>query len=196
SVAALGLMLWIKGKDYRELCTPTWAFATLGVVLTLLLVAYAADGKNHRWIRYGPAQLQPSEFAKPALALFLAYFVTRRARAINDRHTLAQAGLALMVLAFTVVVADFGTAVVLVAMASTVFFVAGLEKRYLIAAGMAGLVLAGAAIASKPYRLNRMIQYFDPEYTLIDRFNPGGQIRRYASGTLTTRDTAYQGFQS
>ncbi|MDX2153799.1 MAG: FtsW/RodA/SpoVE family cell cycle protein [Bryobacteraceae bacterium] len=196
AVVAFCAMLWIKSKDYRELCTPSWAFAALGVVLMLLLAAYFVDGRNHRWIRYGHAQLQPSEFAKPALALFLAHFVTRRARAINDRHTLAQAALALLVLAFTVVVADFGTAVVLVVMATAVFFVAGLQKRYFLVAGLAGVVLAGFAIASKPYRLNRIIQYFDPEYKLIDVINPGGHIRRYASSTLSPRDTAYQGLQS
>src|SRR6476660_7255308 len=49
--------------------------------LILLLVVYFVDGNYHRWIRMGPLGIQPSELAKPALVIFLAFFVTLRARA-------------------------------------------------------------------------------------------------------------------
>ena len=63
--------------------------------------------------------------------VFLAFFVTWRARAINNpRHTLLPAALAVGLVIFAVVVADLGTAVVLAAAAGTVFFVAGLQWRY------------------------------------------------------------------
>ncbi len=43
---------------------------------------------SHRWLKSGPLSLQPSELAKPALALFLAFFLSRRLGAINNKHTL------------------------------------------------------------------------------------------------------------
>ncbi len=79
----------------------------------------------------GPVGVQPSELAKPALVVFLAFFVTWRGAAINNtRHTLLPAALAVGLVIFAVVVADLGTAVVLGAAAAMVFFVAGLEWRY------------------------------------------------------------------
>ena len=58
--------------------------------------------------------MQPSELAKPALVIFLAFFVTWRARAINNpRYTLIPAALAVGLMILAVVVADLGTAVVL-----------------------------------------------------------------------------------
>ena len=71
---------------------------------------------HHRWLRLGngPVGVQPSELAKPALVVFLAFFVTWRGRAINNgRYTPASGGPGRRLVIFGVVVADLGTAVVL-----------------------------------------------------------------------------------
>src|SRR5579863_981310 len=92
AVASFCVLMYFKRRDYRTLNTPAWAFSGLGVVLGLLVVVYFADPRAHRWFRIaGLGSVQPSEFAKPALILFLAYFVARRSQAINDRYTLRQA---------------------------------------------------------------------------------------------------------
>ena len=85
------ILLWFKRMDYRRLNQPVWAFAPLGIVLGLMALVFIIDPKVHRWLRIGSASLQPSEFAKPALIIFLAYFLSLRSRAINDRHTLGPA---------------------------------------------------------------------------------------------------------
>src|ERR1700730_1519484 len=107
------VLMYFKRMDYRRLNTPAWAFSGLGVVLGLLVFVYFADPRTHRWFKIpGVGQLQPSEFAKPALILFLAYFIARRAHVINDRRTIRQAVVAVAMLGFMVVVADLGTALV------------------------------------------------------------------------------------
>jgi cell division protein FtsW len=196
AVAAFIVLMQFKRMDYRQFRTPVWAFAPLGIVLALLLIVWFADPRRHRWLSFGPMSLQPSEFAKPALVLFLAYFITWRQRAINNRHTLYSAILALAVLAAVVVVADLGTAVVLVATAAVLFWVAGLRTKYLAWCGAAGLVLVMAAIASKPYRLARIVGFLDSDYKVIDTINPGGQIKQYVRSSLATRDPSYQARQS
>ena len=72
--------------------------------------------------------------------IFLAYFISLRLRAINDKHTLRPALLALGGVA-AIVVADLGTAIMLVLTAAVLFFVAGLERRYILAAAGSGVVL-------------------------------------------------------
>src|SRR5207253_98621 len=110
---------------------PAVAFTAMGVVMILLAIAWIADPGQHRWIRFRAiGGIQPSEFAKPALALFLAYFIAQRSRAINSRYTLLPAILALGFITMAVVVADLGTPLVLVGTAAVMFFVAGLERRY------------------------------------------------------------------
>jgi cell division protein FtsW len=197
AVAAFLIMMYLKNRNYRDWNQPVWAFAPMGVAITLLLVAYFADGRAHRWIRWSFFQLQPSELAKPALIVFLAWFVSQRAPAINDkRHTLIPATLCLIVLAGIVVLADLGTAVVLVATAVTVFFVAGLRKRYMAIAVAVAFLLMGIAIALKPYRILRIIGHFDPEFKIIDVIDYQGMIRAKVKGMSSSRDPGYHARQS
>src|ERR1051326_6218571 len=123
-------LMYFKRKDYLDLKSPAWAFLSLGAVLVMLIAVYFIDSRTHRWFRIsGIGSIQPSEFAKPSLVLFLAYFMSQRARSVNDRHAMLQGSLSLTVLALTVVVADLGTAMVLVGTAGGLFYVAGLEGR-------------------------------------------------------------------
>jgi cell division protein FtsW len=196
AAVSMGILLYVKKRDYHFLQTPGWAFACLGAVLILLVIVYIADPRSHRWFRIFGFQLQPSELAKPALAIFLAYFVTLRARNINDRHTLWPATMAVACLAGCVVVADLGTAVVLVATAAAVFYVAGLERRYIVAAGAVAVLLVGLAVISKPYRLARILGYAGPAAKILQVVDPNGRVMAYAHSSLATRDTSYQARQS
>lgn len=189
------VLMQLKRLDYRKFDNPVWAFAPLGVVMSLLVLVYFIGYKN-RWLQLGSVSLQPSEFAKPALIIFLAYFISLRLRAINDKHTLRPALLALGMMFLIVVGPDLGTAIMLVLTAAVLFFVAGLERRYLLIAGAAGAVLVAGAIASKPYRLARVLVSIDPEFKIIDKINPSGEIRAYAKRSQSANDPKYQPLQS
>jgi cell division protein FtsW len=195
---AMGLMMALKKVHYRNFETPAVAFGAIGVALMLLFAVYFMDSEHHRWLRLGgPLGVQPSELAKPALVVFLAFFVTWRGRAINNpRYTLVPAALAVGLIIFAVVVADLGTAVVLGAAAMAVFFVAGLEWRYcFIVAVVAGLGVC-VFIAKEPYRLGRVVRFFDPDFKVINKFDHQGRIKAWTEKSLRTHDTNYQLQQS
>jgi cell division protein FtsW len=197
AIISFSVLMYFKRLDYRNLNTPTWAFSGLGIVLALLLLVYFVDTEKHRWFKLqGVGSLQPSEFAKPALILFFAYFLSRRSQVINRRSTLLQAFLAIAVLGALVVASDLGTAMVPVITALVVLWVAGLEKKVLASLVGVGMVLGIAAIASKGYRLERAISFVDPRYEMIDRINPSGSIRRYTRHVDGGRDASYQPRQS
>jgi cell division protein FtsW len=178
--------------DYRQWNNPRVAFASLGFVLLLLVAVYVTDSGSHRWLKAGPFSLQPSELAKPALSLFLAFFLCRRLGAINDRHTLGPIAVSISVVALAVAVADLGTAVVLVVTTLAVVFVAGIEYRYLAICAILGLLLGAAFIAMKPYRLARTLDFLDKQHTLLAKLDPQGRIAQYAKQTGSTSDPGYQ----
>ena len=194
---AISVMMVLKRTNYRKLQSPAVAFPAVGIALMLLFAVYFADPNHHRWIRLGSVVgIQPSELAKPALVIFLAFFVTLRARAINTRYTLLPAALAVGLITAGVGVADLGTPIVMIATVVVVLFVAGLEWRYcMIALSMAAMGVV-FLVASKPYRLARIVHYFDPDYKLVDSIDPKGRVKAYLNTSLTSRDTNYQAEQS
>ncbi len=198
AAVAIVVMMSLKRTSYRRFQSPAVAFTAIGFAIVLLIAVYILDTNSHRWLRLGGSLgVQPSELAKPALVIFLAFFVTWRARAINNpRNTLLPAALSVGLVILLVVVPDLGTAVVLGAAVAVVFFVAGLEWRFvMIAAGVAfvGVLLS---IALSPYRTARVVKYFDPQFHLIDRIDPKGHIRARLEESLAARDTNYQLEQS
>lgn len=201
--AAVGIlvMMLLKSMPYRKFQNRAVAFSTLGVSFLLLVAVYFIDGLHHRWMRIGPAGLsagfQPSELAKPVLVIFLAFFVAWRGRAINNpRYTIMPAAMALGLLISGVAMADLGTPVLMGAAVVAVFFVAGLEMRYCFVVVAVGLIGVVVFIFAEPYRLGRVVRFFDPEFKFISRFDPNGTIKKRTDLTLRTRDTNYQLEQS
>jgi len=197
AIGSFLILMYFKKRDYRDLDSPAWAFSALGIVLCALVIVYFIDTRAHRWFQIkGLGSLQPSEFAKPALILFLAYFVSRRAEAINDRGTLRQALLAVAVLAVMVVVADLGTALVPVITAVIVFWIAGLERRHIIRGAAFAVLLIVLAVVSRGYRLGRIISFVDPEYKYIGLVDSKGFVKSYVDRSTAVRDASYQPKQS
>jgi cell division protein FtsW len=196
AIASFLVLLWCMRLDYRRWNNPKFAFAGLGLVLLLLVLVYFLDTESHRWLRAGPIGLQPSELAKPALALFLSFFLCQRLGAINERHTLRPIALIIGFMALVVALADLGTAVVLVVTTVAVTYVAGLDYRYLIGAGGAALLLLAVFIVAKPYRLARAIDFLDTSHVLLAKLDPSGKLLGYARQTAATSDPGYQQRQS
>ncbi len=79
AVVAMGVMMTLKKTSYRKFNNSAVAFGAIGICLLLLVAVYFVDATHHRWLRLGgPVGVQPSELAKPALVVFLAFFVAWR----------------------------------------------------------------------------------------------------------------------
>ena len=134
AVAGLVAMVLIMKLDYRRLKRPAIVFSLLAVTTLLLLAVFFLDRSHHthRWVRLGALSFQPSELAKPALILFLAFFLESRTRAIDDwRHTLLPAIIpAALFSGLIVVQPDLGTAIVCLGVTAAILYVAGMRLRY------------------------------------------------------------------
>jgi cell division protein FtsW len=165
--AAIGLagMFLFMQLDYQRFRHPAVVFGSLGLVVVALVVVLfvGRTAGTNRFYRVGGFSLQPSEFAKPVLILFLAWFLERRYRAQLDWRTLGPAAFLMLLLAALVVKGrDLGTAIVLVAIAGVILWVAGLSVRYF-ALGAAVLApLAALAIWIERYRWERFLIFLDP----------------------------------
>lgn len=196
--AALGVacLIFLARTDFRRWNSPTWAFVAMGSTTALVFLAALMDGRAHRWLRLPGIQLQPSEFAKPALVLFCAYFIAKRKNAINDRHTVMPASIVVGILGAAVIWGDLGTGIVLMVAAATLFFVAGLEWRHIALVLAIALVGTGASIVAKEYRVARVVAFVDPDLSRLEAWAPDLAKRYRESLQRANRDPGYQVRQS
>jgi cell division protein FtsW len=138
------------------------------VIVLLGLVFFPAFGStvggSSRWIDLGPLQIQPSEFAKLALVLFLSDLAVRRQKARDEfKAIFIPALLALGVLALLIIKQpDLGTAIVLTCIAASVLFAAGVRRRTLLVV-VGTLSLAGIVLATdQTYRRERFLAFMHP----------------------------------
>src|SRR6266700_1204237 len=75
-------MFVLMRTDYRKLREPVVVYSVLCVVVWMLVGAFFLDKSHatHRWIRFGPVGIQPSEIAKLAVILYLAWFLDSKRR--------------------------------------------------------------------------------------------------------------------
>jgi cell division protein FtsW len=75
-------MFWIMKKDYQSFRSHSFLFVLFSLILLICVfipgVGRKINGAN-RWIGYGFFQLQPSEFAKLVLIIYLSDFLSRKA---------------------------------------------------------------------------------------------------------------------
>jgi len=166
AAAGLAAMVLVMNIDYQHYQRPSIVFMFLGLT-TLLLVAVFAfhDSHNtHRWIKAGPLSFQPSELAKPAIILYLAYFLESRWQQISDwKHVLLPAAAPSVLLALLIVKEpDLGTAVACMAITASVLYIAGMKMRYLLYGFAVSLVPLYVLIVRVPWRWNRIVAFLDP----------------------------------
>ncbi|MGH9511714.1 MAG: putative lipid II flippase FtsW [Terriglobales bacterium] len=152
--------------DYRRYKHPAVVFSLLGVTALMLISVFFLDRAHHthRWIHFGGFSFQPSEMAKPAIILFLAFFLENRVKSMDDwRNTLLPAIVpTLFFLGLIVFEPDLGTAIACAAITAAILFVAGLDLRYLGYACAASILPLYFLIFHVAYRRDRILAFLDP----------------------------------
>lgn len=136
------------------------------VLMVLVLIPHvgASTGGARRWFKLFGFSLQPSEFLKLALILYLSDFLDRRRETLSDlRHTVAPALVVLGLCSGLVFLQpDLGTAVTLALVALLLFFAAGFRVVHLSIIVLSALPVLAYAMLAKPYRRKRILAFFHP----------------------------------
>src|SRR5437868_4574407 len=167
AVAGLLAMFAAMKIDYRRYKQPAVVFSVLGITTLLLISVFFLDRSHntHRWIRFGGwFSLQPSELAKPALILYLAYFLESRTKLMNDvRSTLVPAVVpTLIFLGLIVKEPDLGTAIACAGVTGTILYVAGMRLRYFGYGLAAAAPVLYALVFRVKWRYDRILAFVNP----------------------------------
>src|SRR6266404_8758080 len=163
--------------DHQRLNRRWIVFGSLLLTIALLGAVFAFSPVNgaRRWIKFNGFSVQPSEIAKLSLALFLAYFLGRRA---GEEHLFWKTFLPCMVVlgilaGLVVKEPDLGTALMLAIICLTVCFAAGVRPRHVVYVAIPGLLFVAKMVIFTPFRMRRMATFIDP---FADQQGSGYQV--------------------
>lgn len=158
--AAMNTDYWVLQKYAKPLLIV--CFAMLAVVL--IPGVGVVRGGARSWLGIGSLGIQPSEFMKLGMIVFLARFLAERQALITRFKDGLLPPLGIMGLAFGLIMLqpDLGTGAVLVGASMIMIYAAGMRIAHLAGLGLLGVAgLAGLIIAA-PYRLKRITAFLDP----------------------------------
>jgi len=168
-VLGLIVMIIVRRIDYHRYGQPGFVYGFLGLCVILLLVVFLFPAVNnaHRWIVFKGFSAQPSEMAKVALVIFLAWFLSERERdnELNDFWaTIAPAGVVMGLLAVLILKEpDLGTTALLGVIFFTMLFAAGAPVRHLYKLSPALLAVFAWLVIKVAWRWDRVLAFIDPE---------------------------------
>lgn len=173
--AILGLvgMFVAMSIDYRVLMrlSPLLMLGALIALAAVLLpgIGFEQNGAR-RWVALGPLPpLQPSEFAKVAVLIYMAAWLAAKGDTVRDLSlgVFPFVGMVGLIGALIMLEPDMGTAMMIALITGTLFFVAGARLTHLIALVGSGLVMATILISTQGYRTERILAFTsardDPE---------------------------------
>ena len=173
-VLGLAGMFLLMRTDYRRLREPAVVYTVLCSVGLMLVGAFFLDKSHatHRWIRFGPIGIQPSEIAKLAVILYLAWFLDlkrRNAAGLEFRkddflHNILPAIAPILVgVALILAQPDLGTSVDIILIAAAVLYVAGLSWKWIAVGAATAAPVLYILITHVAYRQARLMAFINPD---------------------------------
>ena len=164
-LAGLVVAMRLDFRHLRYLAIPIYII-TLGLLVAVLVPGIGVEiNGSQRWIIIpGVGTLQPAEFAKLAVVLYLAHWLDRRGReARSFWNGLIPFGLLVAPGFFLIAIEpDLGTAGVYAIVAISIFFMAGANLLYLTAIGSGIMAAAWVMVSSTSYQMERVQTFMDP----------------------------------
>jgi cell division protein FtsW len=138
-------------------------YASIGLLVVVLLVGIEVNGSKS-WLGFGAFGIQPGEFAKLGVVVFLARWLSENQKQIVLFRKGLMPALAIPVVCFGLIMLqpDLGTGTVLMGTAIVMIFAAGARISHFVGLGMIGVAGFVGLILSAPYRIKRITSFLDP----------------------------------
>ncbi|HWQ93016.1 MAG TPA: putative lipid II flippase FtsW, partial [Clostridia bacterium] len=179
---AVGLAFCIvaAGMDYRflrKLALPLLAFSIVLLALVLVDSPYSIRVNGaRRWFNFGSVRFQPSELAKLALIIGLAWYGERYQRHMNEwcKGILVPVVFIGLVLGLIFVEPDRGSTILLACVSGILLLVAGVPWKYFVPPMLAGAVALGFSLWHDPMRIKRILSWI-----YLEENRSGGGYQAY-----------------
>lgn len=139
---------------------------TCFILLILVLVPGIGTVRNgsRSWFGIGGLGVQPSEFAKIGLIIFVSKYLSQNQKDLRDIKKGVLPILFVIGFFFILIMLepDFGTAMVIVLTLVSLIFISGVKVSFFVKIGLVGLMGIVALIIIAPYRMARIVSFLNP----------------------------------
>jgi len=163
------LMFGIMRVDYRRFNSRFFIFLVLAGTIIALIGCFIpglglSGGHAKRWIHIASFNFQSSEIAKVSLIFYLASYLAKKSKGIEDFSYGVLPALAIVGLCASLIFIepDFGTAATIGVWAIIVLFIAGMRWKHLIFIFLAGIPVGTLMMLLEPYRRARLLAFMNP----------------------------------
>ena len=136
------------------------------VLLVLVLIPGIGTIRNgsRSWFGIGSFGIQPSEFTKLGLIIFVSKYLASDDKRVKDiKHGVLPIILVLgFIFGLIMLQPDFGTGSIIVVTIIVLLFVGGVDFKFFLKIGVVGVIGVVILIAIAPYRLARILSFLDP----------------------------------
>ncbi|AIL32319.1 hypothetical protein IX83_02400 [Basilea psittacipulmonis DSM 24701] len=171
----MGLVMLVPMEKWQKYAKLLYIVAAIGLVLVFIPhIGQQVNGAS-RWIRFFSFKLQPSEFMKFAMIIFVSHLTYLKMNDGTLNHLRKGVGIIVLYVGaaagLIIREPDLGTTIVIISIVFIILVVANINKIYIILLMIAGSIFVVVMIYAYPWRWARILAYRDP-------FNP-----EYASST-------------
>lgn len=165
-LAVIIVLLALKKPVYQQ---TSFVFGLLILSAGLLMLCFLMPpvANTNRWIVVPGFRFQPSELAKIALILFLAWYIDRRKERIRELSVLVvPLGVLLFFVLLILKEPDFGTAMLIFGACAVLLFIGGVRLKYFAYMGLAAVPFFTYFVFISPYRMERLLGFLSPDKNL------------------------------
>lgn len=187
-IVVLVVFSYIPFRIYRLLTYPGLAVGILLLAAVCFSGWGVSAGGASRWLQIGPLQFQPSELARLALVIYMAYSMSKKGEQLRDfyvgfmPHFMVLAVFTALLLAQP----DFGSVVIFAALTWIMLFVGGCRITHLLSVIILLAPMIWLLLTNADYRVRRLMSFLDPwQYPADEGYQIVHSLMAFGTGGIT-----------
>jgi cell division protein FtsW len=187
-IVVLVAFSYIPFRFYRVMTYPVLAVS----LIMLAAVAFSGWGVSAggavRWLQIGSFQFQPSELARLALVIYMAYSMSKKGELLRDFYVGFMPHVIMLGVfsALLLIQPDFGSVVILAALTWIMLFVGGCRITHLMSVVLVLAPMAWLIMTQAEYRVKRLMSFLDPwQYRADEGYQIVHSLMAFGTGGIT-----------
>ena len=163
-ITSIVIMIFVSKIDYEIYFKKSKQLFLISLLLLILVlipgIGIVRNG-SRSWFGIGSFGVQPSEFMKLSMIIFLSKYLSLNGKKIK-KNCIPALLIILLIFALIMLQPDFGTGIVIVMIGISLLYIAGVNMKIFFKLGILGVIGIIILIIIAPYRLKRIISFLNP----------------------------------